>query len=106
MLIILLTEPLDSVSNLSPKPIDKWFAQDKLHHLSYSMGITGLSYHIYHCKFNNPDPGAKYFSISIATTTAFGKELYDRYCKKSNFSYKDLIVDAVGIIIGVWLFTG
>lgn len=84
---------------------DKWFAWDKFHHFSYSLGITGLSYHIYHCQFGNPNPGARYFSISITAFTGVGKEVYDKYCKKTVFSYKDLTADAVGIIIGTLLFT-
>ncbi|OQX56424.1 MAG: hypothetical protein B5M53_01500 [Candidatus Cloacimonas sp. 4484_209] len=33
---------------------DRWLAWDKFLHLTASAGITGLSYHFYHCQFNNP----------------------------------------------------
>lgn len=96
-----------SVPNLSESETlkDKWFTRDKFHHFSYSLGITGLSYHVYHCQFNNPNPGARYFAISIAALTGIGKELYDKYYKKSKISYKDLVADAAGIVTGVFLFT-
>ncbi|MCK4306731.1 hypothetical protein KAW50_00735 [candidate division WOR-3 bacterium] len=83
---------------------DRWISRDKFHHFSYSLGLTGLSYHIYHCQFNNPNPEARYFSISLTAVAGISKELYDKFYKKSIFSYKDLVWDAVGITVGSLLF--
>ena len=84
---------------------DKWFSEDKLHHFSYSFGITGLTYHIYHCQFHNPKAEARTFSISLASVTGISKEFYDRYCKKKKLSYKDLVADVLGITLATLLFT-
>jgi uncharacterized protein YfiM (DUF2279 family) len=83
---------------------DRWLAEDKLHHFSYSLGITGLSYHAYHCQLHNQDPGARYFAISVASVAGIGKELYDAFLGKTGFSYRDLIADAAGIAVGVLVF--
>lgn len=98
-----LTIPVSD--SLTRKYEDKWFTSDKYLHFYYSVAITGLSYHLYHCQFNNPNPGARYFSISLASVTGIGKELYDKYYRKGKFSYKDLTADVMGIIIGALLFT-
>lgn len=95
----------NEISDSLSQAEEKWFTRDKFHHFSYSLGITGLSYHVYHCQFNNPNPGAKYFSISLTAIAGIGKELYDKCYKKSKFSCKDLIADAAGIIVGLFLFT-
>ncbi|MDI6840148.1 MAG: hypothetical protein QMD71_04770 [bacterium] len=86
-------------------PQDNWIALDKLHHFSYSFGITGLSYHVYHCQLNNPNPGARVFSISIASIAGIGKELLDKYYGKSTISYKDITADALGIVTATIIFT-
>ena len=107
---VLLAEPLDSLKDYkgevtSPlQSADKWIGRDKFHHFSYSLGITGLSYHIYHCQFNNPNPEARYFSISLTAVAGISKELYDKFYKKKRLSCKDLAWDAVGITVGGLLF--
>jgi len=111
IVFLLLAEPSDSLGTQEeysvplPASPDKWISRDKFHHFSYSFGITGLSYHIYHCQLNNPNPGARYFSISLTSFVGISKELYDKFYKKSNFSYKDLVADASGIILATLLFT-
>jgi uncharacterized protein YfiM (DUF2279 family) len=93
------TEPVASTGSR-----DRWFSEDKFHHFSYSLGITGLSYHTYHCEFHNENPGARYFAISVASVAGIGKELYDAFFGKRGFSYRDLIADATGITIGIFVF--
>ncbi len=83
---------------------DKWFAKDKFHHFSYSLGIVGLSYHIYHCQFNNDNPGARTLAISLGACAGIGKEIWDKLTG-NNISYKDLTADLLGIAIGTLLFT-
>lgn len=83
----------------------EWISSDKLHHFAYSFGLTGLAYHVYHCKLNNPNPGARYFSISLASAVAIAKEVYDKLSKKGRLSYKDLCASALGIAVGTILFT-
>ncbi len=110
ILFALLVKPLDSPKEQKKEVIsstqstDNWFGRDKFHHFSYSFGLTGLSYHLYHCQLNNPNPEAKYFSISLTTLTGIGKEFYDKIHKKTDFSYKDLIWDAIGITAATFVF--
>ena len=84
---------------------DRWLAEDKFHHFAYSLGITGLSYHAYHCQLHNQNPGARYFAVSVASVAGIGKELYDTFLGKTGFSYRDLIADAAGVAVGVLVFT-
>ncbi len=91
-------------THISAPATDRWIGRDKFHHFSYSLGITGLSYHVYHCQFNNPNPEARYFSISLTAVAGISKEFYDKFYKKSSFSYKDLVWNAVGITVGSLLF--
>ncbi|MCK4351873.1 hypothetical protein KAW65_00515 [candidate division WOR-3 bacterium] len=84
---------------------DKWIAWDKFHHFSYSFGITGLSYHIYHCQLNNPESEARILSISLTAILGVSKEIYDKYHDKAFISYKDLVADALGITLATLIFT-
>lgn len=84
---------------------DDYFGKDKFLHLVYSAAIYGLSYHIYHCQLRNDREGSIIFSVSLTSLVGFSKEFYDLK-KKSYFSFKDLIADGVGIIIGFFIFTG
>ncbi|MDD5529024.1 MAG: DUF2279 domain-containing protein [bacterium] len=83
---------------------DEWFTIDKFHHFSYSFGATALIFHVYHCQLNNPTPGAQMLSISTTALFGIGKEVYDKFCKKTLFSYKDLTFDVLGITTAVLLF--
>jgi len=83
---------------------DKWFAMDKLLHFTASAGITGLSYHCYHCQFNNPEDKSIYFSLSIAGVSGIGKELFDKKIRKTRWSWKDITADIVGVTAGYFLF--
>ncbi|MFA5032113.1 MAG: DUF2279 domain-containing protein [bacterium] len=83
---------------------DEWLGLDKFHHFSYSLGTTALIFHVYHCQLNNPTPGAQMLSISTTALFGISKELYDKFCKKTLFSYKDLTFDVLGITTAVLFF--
>lgn len=83
---------------------DKWFAMDKFLHFTASAGITGLSYHCYHCQFKNPEKNSIYFSVTFAGASGIGKELFDLKYRKTGWSWKDIVVDAAGIAAGYFLF--
>lgn len=83
---------------------DKWIAMDKLLHFTASAGITGLSYHSYHCQLNNPERNSIYFSLSVAGISGIGKEIIDAKYRKTGWSWKDIAADAVGIAAGYFLF--
>ncbi len=83
---------------------DSWFGVDKFLHFAASASITGLSYHCYHCQFNNPQKNSIYFSVSIAGVCGIGKEFIDKNYRKTGWSWKDIAVDGVGIVAGYLLF--
>jgi uncharacterized protein YfiM (DUF2279 family) len=83
---------------------DEWFGIDKFHHFAYSFGTTALIFHVYHCQLHNPNPGAQMFSISTTALFGISKELYDRFCRKTIFSYKDITFDVLGIATAAMFF--
>lgn len=42
-----------------------------------------------------------WLAIIITVVIFFLKEIYDKYCKKTEFSIKDIICDCVGLALGV-----
>ena len=42
-----------------------------------------------------------WLAIIITITIFILKEIYDKYCKKTEFSIKDIICDCVGLALGV-----
>jgi uncharacterized protein YfiM (DUF2279 family) len=77
---------------------------DKFLHVAASASITGLSYHVYHCQYHNAVDRSIYFSLSLASASGIGKELYDAKIRKTRWSWKDIAADGVGIAIGYLLF--
>lgn len=116
VIILLISVPLSShskefrnasltLNNTQPeKDKDEWFALDKFFHVAASASITGLSYHYYHCQFNNPYKNSVYFSISVAGAAGIGKEFIDKKYRKTGWSWKDITADAFGIALGYILF--
>ena len=88
------------------KKEDRFFAKDKALHIIHSAAIVGLSYHVYHCQLKNPPENSRIFSVSFTSLVGIGKEIYDGVSKKGTASWKDLLADGLGIIIGVLVFTG
>jgi uncharacterized protein YfiM (DUF2279 family) len=83
---------------------DSWLGVDKFLHFAASAGITGLSYHSYHCQFNNPQKNSIYFSVSLAGAAGIGKECVDKNIRKTGWSWKDIVADGAGIVVGYLLF--
>lgn len=83
---------------------DPWLAMDKFLHLAASASITGLSYHVYHCQYHNAVDPSICFSLSIATASGVGKELYDVKIRRTGWSWKDIAADGIGIALGYLLF--
>lgn len=83
---------------------DHWLGMDKFLHVAASASITGLSYHVYHCQYNNAVDRSIYFSFSLAGVSGIGKELYDAKVRRTYWSWKDIVADGVGIGLGYLLF--
>jgi len=84
---------------------DRWIARDKALHVGASAGIIGLVYHSYHCQLKNPEGGSRVFAVSLSAACGLGKELWDSKKVPRGLSWKDLVADGVGILLGVALFT-
>jgi uncharacterized protein YfiM (DUF2279 family) len=80
---------------------DKWLSFDKFQHFFLSTHLTVLSYEIYHRSYNNTRESSRYFSSGLVLTLGIGKETWDSRKPKGKFSYKDLIADGLGIILGL-----
>jgi len=80
---------------------DKWFGFDKFQHFFLSTHLTVFSYEVYHRSYHNNRESSRYFSSGLVLTLALGKETRDSQKLKGKFSYKDLIADGLGIILGL-----
>ncbi len=84
---------------------DRWIARDKALHLGASAAIVGLVYHSYHCQFRNPESDSRVLAVSVSTGCGIGKELWDLRKSPRGLSWKDLVANGVGVLLGVLLFT-
>lgn len=96
-LLLILTQQVNATQ-------DGWIAKDKLLHIIHSAALVGLSYHIYHCQFRNPEYNSKVFAASFTGICGFAKELHDGKKESSKFSAKDMVANFIGIGIGILIF--
>ncbi|MGB4238710.1 MAG: hypothetical protein WBJ87_03730 [Candidatus Hydrothermia bacterium] len=73
---------------------DPWWAKDKVKHFATAFVLTE--------SFKQASVNTTH-SFCIVASLSFSKEVYDKKVKKSIFSYKDLLYDAAGIILGIFL---
>ena len=78
---------------------EHWFSQDKVLHLSLSTALVGTLYHLHQHKCGESRRSSQVFATQVTLYLCIGKEMKDRH-----FSYKDLMVDLVGIGLGLLLF--
>jgi uncharacterized protein YfiM (DUF2279 family) len=88
---------------LSEPVRDAWFSQDKFLHFGACAAIPGLTYHLYVCRLNRDEHRGKIYSVSLTALAGVGKEIYDKK-KNGHFSWKDLVWDGMGLIVGYLLF--
>jgi uncharacterized protein YfiM (DUF2279 family) len=84
---------------------DKWFAWDKVEHLGVSAFLSGVSYSVFRDFYYNKKESSVYFSATLTFSIGLGKEFYDLKTPRERFSYKDLVVDLLGIGLGLWIAT-
>lgn len=94
--------PVDSFSQITLP--DKWLAEDKFWHFSVSLALVGSSYHLIKCRLKEEEDIATIFSLGGAFSLGMIKELWDRKKPKGHFSYRDLVYDLLGIVVGYFLF--
>jgi putative lipoprotein len=84
---------------------DEWLSEDKLLHVLTSAYLVGFSYRAYHGEFDNPPDNSRVFAVSVTAAAGIGKELYDMRSPRQTASWKDIAADALGIAVGLLLFT-
>jgi len=82
------------------KPIDAWFGKDKAKHFLASMIITGSSMWVAKHRWGTDRAASRTFGISVGISAGFAKEFLDRGGKTAHFSWRDLVADFFGILIG------
>jgi len=98
----LVSTPLDSLYEVNKQ--DRWLSEDKFEHIFFSSFLLGLSYCLYRNELNKSDASARQVGIGIALSIGISKELYD-LADRGNPSFKDILADIVGIVIGILVFT-
>ena len=84
---------------------DRWLAWDKVEHFGISAFLSATSYKIFRDFYNNHKESSLYFSGGLTFGLGLGKEIYDEKRTNGKFSYKDLVVDVLGIGLGLWIAT-
>jgi len=104
--IMTLSSTISGCSSMNKKKEkDPWFGPDKIQHFAYSAVIGASTAAI--LKNNGSSKceaatGGIGFSLAIGA----GKEYYDKYIKKTQWSWKDMFWDLAGGAVGSHLATG
>jgi len=101
--------------NLAPWPLhlslisvrqeaDRWLAMDKFWHFSASFVAVGAAYHLSANRVRLTEPWPTSLALGGTMTLGITKELCDLAGPSKQFSWKDLVADAVGICAGYFVF--
>jgi len=82
-----------------PDEDDRWLAGDKYAHLLVSSAISAGIANAEIDKGQNKCVAAR-IAFGVTLTIGAGKEIYDKYWKKTRYSYKDMTWDAIGSALG------
>lgn len=99
----LASSPVDSVKSASSVH-DRWFATDKAHHFLVSAFMTAAVNYTTREEISLDRDASQHISIGISLSVGLGKEIFDGTIRKRHFSYKDLVADCAGIVVGILLF--
>jgi uncharacterized protein YfiM (DUF2279 family) len=97
--LVLLLIVLSFQASGAEQTEDSWFSRDKVLHLSLSTALVSTLYHFHQHKYGDSRSSSEVFAVQITLYLSVGKEMRDR-----QFSYRDLLVDLVGIGVGWLLF--
>jgi uncharacterized protein YfiM (DUF2279 family) len=84
-------------------PPDNWLGLDKLQHFLISAHLSLYTYQVSQESYNNTPPTARVEAVGLVISIGIGKELMDRQKPSDCFSYKDLVADALGIGLGLFI---
>ncbi|MEO0115360.1 MAG: hypothetical protein ABIK93_07770 [candidate division WOR-3 bacterium] len=83
---------------------DRWFAIDKVYHLVVSFSLVGSGYHLLANRIEVKEPYSTVGSVGGTFALGITKEFYDAVRPEDRFSYRDLIYDIFGIVLGYFVF--
>ena len=86
--------------NTNPEVKDDWIAIDKLQHFSYSLLISLGCQYILVNKMNNTEKSSLPISSAFSFSAGMLKELNDKKGKNGYFSFKDIVANIGGIMVG------
>ncbi len=93
-----------SIAMIEKKEVnDKWLSPDKGYHLVGSMIGTTLVGQLSMKGFDTSRGKSQIIGVGAAFSLGLAKEIYDSGKQKNKFSWKDLMANGVGIIVGVVL---
>jgi uncharacterized protein YfiM (DUF2279 family) len=78
-------------------------APDKLSHFSVSVWIVGAAYYTNRYWFSNDKTASRATAVCLSISAGLLKEIWDG--RTSYFSRKDLVVDILGTVFGLVVFT-
>lgn len=96
-----ITEESTVSLNLNNTENDSWFGRDKGLHLVTSFIATTLITNINKKSFNMNSSESKNTGVGIVFSLGITKEIFDSRQKNNIFSWKDLVANVTGILLGV-----
>mgnify|MGYP006259913101 FL=1 len=91
---------IENFAEKKPEVKDDWIAIDKVQHFSYSLLISlGCQYFLVN-KMNNTEKSSLPISSAFSFSTGLLKELNDQKGTNGFFSFKDMVANFVGIMVG------
>ena len=91
---------IENFAEKKPEVKDDWIAIDKVQHFSYSLLISLGCQYVLVNKMNNTEKSSLPISSAFSFSTGLLKELNDQKAKDGFFSFKDMVANFIGIMVG------
>ena len=91
---------VDKFAEKKPEVKDNWIAIDKVQHFSYSLLISLGCQYVLVNKMKNTENSSLPISSAFSFSTGLLIELNDQKGKDGFFSFKDMVANFVGIMVG------
>jgi len=87
----------------SARPRDRWLARDKAAHFAASAFLSAFGYYVARREQEWRNRPSQQFGLVFGFSFGIAKEVRDARCPQGTASWKDLVVDAVGCLVGTAL---
>ena len=91
---------VEKFAEKKPEVKDDWIAIDKVQHFSYSLLISLGCQYVLVNKLKNTEKSSLPISSAFSFSTGLLKELNDQKGKDGFFSFKDMVANLFGIMVG------